>query len=98
MSVGTAVFNDRPVLTRVHEGLAAARAARGFATLADDVGYAQLGCYGSDIDTPQKLRSVYGSKEMHSRLRAHLATVPHLFNIGRREAERLVSQRKRGKR
>jgi diguanylate cyclase (GGDEF)-like protein len=36
---------------------------------------------GVDIDTPDKLRSVYGNKEMHSRLRGHLATVPHIFNI-----------------
>jgi diguanylate cyclase (GGDEF)-like protein len=36
---------------------------------------------GLDIDTPDKLRSVYGNKEMHSRLRGHLATVPHTFNI-----------------
>jgi diguanylate cyclase (GGDEF)-like protein len=36
---------------------------------------------GSDIETPGKLRSVYGNREMHNRLRGHLATVPHIFNI-----------------
>jgi diguanylate cyclase (GGDEF)-like protein len=36
---------------------------------------------GLDIEAPDKLRSVYGNKEMHSRLRGHLATVPHIFNI-----------------
>jgi diguanylate cyclase (GGDEF)-like protein len=36
---------------------------------------------GLDIETPDKLRSIYGNREMHSRLRGHLATVPHIFNI-----------------
>jgi hypothetical protein len=36
---------------------------------------------GLDIETPDKLRSVYRNREMHSRLRGHLATVPHIFNI-----------------
>jgi dihydroorotate dehydrogenase (NAD+) catalytic subunit len=40
VSVGTAVFNDPSVLSRVHAELAAALAARGFASLADAVGQA----------------------------------------------------------
>ena len=40
VSVGTAVFNDPSVLGRVHDELAAALATRGFASLADAVGYA----------------------------------------------------------
>ncbi len=36
---------------------------------------------GLDIDTPAKLRAIYGTKEMHDAMRAHLATVPHIFNI-----------------
>jgi dihydroorotate dehydrogenase (NAD+) catalytic subunit len=40
VSVGTAVFNDPSALGRVHDELAAALAARGFASLRDAVGYA----------------------------------------------------------
>jgi dihydroorotate dehydrogenase (NAD+) catalytic subunit len=40
VSVGTAVFNDPSALGRVHDELATALAARGFATLTDAVGYA----------------------------------------------------------
>jgi dihydroorotate dehydrogenase (NAD+) catalytic subunit len=40
VSVGTAVFHDPSVLTRVHAELAVALAARGFASLADAVGQA----------------------------------------------------------
>ena len=40
VSVGTAVFNDPSVIGRVHEELAAALAARGFASLSDAVGLA----------------------------------------------------------
>ena len=36
---------------------------------------------GLDIDTPAKLRAIYGTKEMHDTMRAHLATVPHIFNM-----------------
>jgi diguanylate cyclase (GGDEF)-like protein len=36
---------------------------------------------GLDIDTPQKLRAIYGTKEMYDTMRAHLTTVPHIFNI-----------------
>jgi diguanylate cyclase (GGDEF)-like protein len=36
---------------------------------------------GVDIDTPAKLRGIYGTKEMHDAMRAHLATLPHMFNI-----------------
>jgi diguanylate cyclase (GGDEF)-like protein len=34
-----------------------------------------------DIDTPAKLRSIYGTKEMHAMMRTHLAALPHMFNI-----------------
>ena len=40
VSVGTAVFNDPSACARVHDELAAALAARGFATLTEAVGYA----------------------------------------------------------
>jgi dihydroorotate dehydrogenase (NAD+) catalytic subunit len=40
VSVGTAVFNDPSAVARVHTELADALAARGFASLADAVGYA----------------------------------------------------------
>jgi dihydroorotate dehydrogenase (NAD+) catalytic subunit len=40
VSVGTAVFTDPSACTRVHDELAAALAERGFASLADAVGYA----------------------------------------------------------
>jgi dihydroorotate dehydrogenase (NAD+) catalytic subunit len=40
VSVGTAVFNDPSVLTRVHAELAAALAERGFASLTEAVGFA----------------------------------------------------------
>jgi dihydroorotate dehydrogenase (NAD+) catalytic subunit len=40
VSVGTAVFNDPSACARVHDELAAALAERGFAALADAVGYA----------------------------------------------------------
>jgi dihydroorotate dehydrogenase (NAD+) catalytic subunit len=40
VSVGTAVFNDPSACARVHDELAAALAERGFASLADAVGYA----------------------------------------------------------
>jgi dihydroorotate dehydrogenase (NAD+) catalytic subunit len=40
VSVGTAVFNDPSAIGRVHDELAAALAARGFASLRDAVGYA----------------------------------------------------------
>jgi dihydroorotate dehydrogenase (NAD+) catalytic subunit len=40
VSVGTAVFNDPSVLTRVHAELATALAARGFGSLAEAVGRA----------------------------------------------------------
>jgi dihydroorotate dehydrogenase (NAD+) catalytic subunit len=40
VSVGTAVFNDPSAISRVHAELAEALAARGFASLADAVGYA----------------------------------------------------------
>ena len=36
---------------------------------------------GLEIDTPEKVRSIYGTKEMHDTMRAHLAVVPHIFNI-----------------
>jgi diguanylate cyclase (GGDEF)-like protein len=36
---------------------------------------------GLDIETPDKVRSVFGNREMHNRLRGHLATVPHIFGI-----------------
>ena len=36
---------------------------------------------GLDIGTPDKVRAIYGTKEMHDTMRAHLATVPHIFNI-----------------
>jgi diguanylate cyclase (GGDEF)-like protein len=34
-----------------------------------------------EIDTPAKVRAIYGTKEMREALRAHLATLPHIFNI-----------------
>jgi dihydroorotate dehydrogenase (NAD+) catalytic subunit len=40
VSVGTAVFNDPSAPARIHTELTAALAERGFATLADAVGYA----------------------------------------------------------
>jgi dihydroorotate dehydrogenase (NAD+) catalytic subunit len=40
VSVGTAVFHDPSAIARVHDELAAALAARGFASVADAVGYA----------------------------------------------------------
>ncbi|WP_233496042.1 dihydroorotate dehydrogenase [Geodermatophilus sp. TF02-6] len=40
VSVGTAVFSDPSAVARVHDELAGALAARGFATLCDAVGYA----------------------------------------------------------
>ena len=40
VSVGTAVFNDPSAPARIHDELAAALAARGFASLSDAVGYA----------------------------------------------------------
>jgi predicted O-methyltransferase YrrM len=40
VSVGTAVFNDPSAPARIHDELAAALAARGFASLAEAVGYA----------------------------------------------------------
>jgi diguanylate cyclase (GGDEF)-like protein len=36
---------------------------------------------GLNIDTPDKVRAVYGTREMRDGMRAHLATVPHIFNI-----------------
>jgi diguanylate cyclase (GGDEF)-like protein len=36
---------------------------------------------GLDIGTPAKVRAIYGTKEMHNTMRAHLATLPHIFNI-----------------
>lgn len=36
---------------------------------------------GRTIDNPAKLRAVYGNKQMHDTMRAHLATLPHIFNI-----------------
>ena len=36
---------------------------------------------GLNIDTPAKVRAIYGTKEMHDTMRGHLATVPHIFNI-----------------
>ncbi len=33
------------------------------------------------LDSPQRLRAVYGSKEIHDAMRQHLATLPHVFNI-----------------
>ena len=36
---------------------------------------------GLDVDTPAKLRSIYATKEMHDMMRAHLAALPHIFNI-----------------
>jgi len=43
VSVGTAVFNDPRAPLRVQQELAAALAERGFASLADAVGYGQRG-------------------------------------------------------
>jgi diguanylate cyclase (GGDEF)-like protein len=36
---------------------------------------------GLDIDTPAKVRAIYGTREMHDTMRAHLATLPQIFNI-----------------
>ena len=36
---------------------------------------------GLNIDTPDKVRAVYGTREMRETMRAHLATLPHIFNI-----------------
>jgi diguanylate cyclase (GGDEF)-like protein len=36
---------------------------------------------GLNLDTPAKVRAIYGTKEMHDTMRAHLATLPHIFNI-----------------
>ena len=36
---------------------------------------------GLEIDTPAKVRAIYGTKEMHDTMRTHLATVSHIFNI-----------------
>jgi diguanylate cyclase (GGDEF)-like protein len=36
---------------------------------------------GLDIATPDKVRAIYGTREMYDILRAHLATLPHIFNI-----------------
>src|SRR5262245_53803222 len=36
---------------------------------------------GLDIDTPEKVRAIYATKEMHETMRGHLAAVPHIFNI-----------------
>jgi diguanylate cyclase (GGDEF)-like protein len=36
---------------------------------------------GLDISTPEKLRAVYRSKEMHDSMRSLLASVPHIFNL-----------------
>lgn len=36
---------------------------------------------GLDLDTPAKVRAIYGTKEMHETMRAHLAAVPHIFNV-----------------
>jgi hypothetical protein len=47
------------------------------ATLVDIKGASQ----NRAIDTPQRLRAVYGNKEMHDAMRRHLATLPHIFNI-----------------
>jgi hypothetical protein len=36
---------------------------------------------GRAIDNPAKLRAVYGNRQMHETMRAHLATLPHIFNL-----------------
>jgi diguanylate cyclase (GGDEF)-like protein len=36
---------------------------------------------GLDISTPEKLRAIYRTKEMHDSMRALLASVPHIFNL-----------------
>ncbi len=36
---------------------------------------------GLEIDTPAKVRAIFGTKERREALRAHLATLPHIFNI-----------------
>ena len=36
---------------------------------------------GLDLDTPAKVRAIYGTKEVHETMRAHLAALPHIFNI-----------------
>jgi diguanylate cyclase (GGDEF)-like protein len=36
---------------------------------------------GRSVDTPAKLRAVYGNKQMYETMRAHLAALPHIFNL-----------------
>ena len=36
---------------------------------------------GLDIGTPEKLHAIYGTRQMHDTMRAHLASLPHIFNI-----------------
>jgi diguanylate cyclase (GGDEF)-like protein len=36
---------------------------------------------GRPIDSPAKLRALYGNKQIYSTMRAHLAALPHIFNL-----------------
>lgn len=36
---------------------------------------------GLDISTPEKLRAIYRTREMHDSMRALLSSVPHIFNL-----------------
>jgi diguanylate cyclase (GGDEF)-like protein len=36
---------------------------------------------GQVVDNPAKVRSIYGNRQMYDNMRAHLATLPHIFNL-----------------
>jgi diguanylate cyclase (GGDEF)-like protein len=36
---------------------------------------------GLDINTPEKVHAIYGTRQMHATMRAHLSTLSHTFNI-----------------